>query len=86
MNTDTTKPELKRETATQAFHREVKELKPRLPDDWKVRFVLKYPAYNSYQGGLILAAVINQRSTDLKVLEGLKVLIAEHEAKQAAGE
>lgn len=75
----TTQKELKTETATQAFYREVAELKPRLPKDWKMRFVNKYPNYDSYRGGLQLHYVINLDSTNMEVLKGLKEIIAEYE-------
>lgn len=64
-----------RETATQAFYREVAELRPQLPKDWKIQFIEMYPQYDSYRGGLILHNVINGASTDPVVLEGIKKII-----------
>lgn len=70
---------LKKETATQAFYREIAELKPKLPEDWKLRFIKKYPEYDSYRGGISLHLVINLRSTDLTILKGLKEIVQEFE-------
>lgn len=67
------------ETATQAFKREVRELRPRLPKNWKLQFIALHPEYDSYRGGVILHNVINGQSTDPTVLEGLKQIIKESE-------
>lgn len=71
---------LERETATQAFHREIEQLKSQLPKDWKLKFILKYPEYDSYRGGLALTSVINLRSTDPVILKGIKEIIEELKA------
>lgn len=73
------KSKLKTETATQKFHREVQELRPRLPKDWKLRFIKKHPEYDSYQGGKMLHKVINGQGSDPVVLEGLKKIVKQHE-------
>lgn len=78
------KATLKPETATQAFYREIAELKPRLPKDWKTRFFQKYPAYDSYRGGILLHHVINGNSTDSTVLTGIREIVKEFETENAA--
>lgn len=71
-----TEPNLKkRETATQAFYREVAELRPLLPKDWKLKFIAKHPEYDSYKGGVVLHNVINGSSTDPVVLEGMREIV-----------
>lgn len=77
--------ELKRETAVQAFRREVTELRPNLPKDWKTRFIKKYPLYDTYRGGITLHLVINGRSTDPAVLTGLREIVAEYAAELKGG-
>ena len=81
---ETTKTELKPETAAQAFRREVSDLKLRLPKDWKLRFIGMYPDYDSYRGGIILHHVINGNSTDMIVLEGLRNIVDAFEKEKAA--
>lgn len=73
------------ETATQAFKREVRELRPRLPKNWKLQFIALHPEYDSYKGGVILHNVINGQSTDLTVLEGLKKIVADTEIENTNG-
>lgn len=73
--------EITRESATQAFYREVAELKPRLPKDWKLRFIKMHPDYDSYRGGIVLHHVINGGSTDFTVLEGIKKIVAKYESE-----
>jgi hypothetical protein len=79
MQKNTARP---RETATQAFYREVSELKPRLPKDWKNRFVQKYPDYDTIRGGVILHNVINGASTDAVVLAGIREIISDYETQK----
>lgn len=79
------KPE-NRESAAQAFYREIAELRPRLPKDWRMRFVMMYPAYDNYQGGLLLHNIIQGRSTSPEVLEGMKEVIRRYEAEQSGKE
>jgi hypothetical protein len=76
---------LKNETATQAFKREVAELRPRLPKDWKIRFLARHREYDSYRGGLILHNVINGQSSDPVVLAGIREIVTEFE-KEKGGE
>lgn len=64
-----------KETATQKFHREMKELKPLLPENWRIKFFQMYPAYDTYRGGLMLNNVFNGNSTDETILAGLKEII-----------
>lgn len=77
--TKTKETPLKQETATEAFRKQIGELKPRLPKDWKLRFIKEHPEYDSYQGGILLHLVINQRSTDTVVLEGIKKIVTDYE-------
>lgn len=67
--------EIKTESATEAFRRKIKELKPKLPDNWKLLFIAEHPEYDSYRGGVVLHNVINGRSTDQVVLEGLEKIV-----------
>ena len=67
--------EIINETATQKFHREVKELKPFLPKDWKMQVVTMLPMYDSYRGGILLHHLINHRTTDVAVLDCLKKIV-----------
>ena len=64
-----------KETATQKFHREMKELKLLLPANWRITFFQMYPAYDTYRGGLELNNVFNGNSTNETILEGLKEII-----------
>jgi hypothetical protein len=75
MKKEEKQPEINTETATQKFYREVAELKPLLPKDWKMQFIKQHPEYDSYRGGLILHNVINGSSTDTVVLQGLKEIV-----------
>lgn len=65
----------KRETAVQAFRREIAELRPLLPGNWKELFIQENPEYDSLKGSIILHNVINGRSTDPAVLAGIKKII-----------
>lgn len=69
-------PKIIKETATQKFHREIRELKPKLPKDWRITFFQMCPAYDSYKGGLMLNNVINGNSTDETILEALKKIVS----------
>lgn len=72
--------EINQETATQAFYREIKELKPRLPVDWKELFMELYPEYNTHKGANRLHHVVNGQSTDPVVMQGMKTIIEAYEA------
>jgi hypothetical protein len=75
-------PAPKRETAQEAFHRELDEIRPSLPKDWRTRFFLRRKDYDSYRGGELLNRVMSRRSTDNVILETLREIAAEHEAEQ----
>lgn len=75
-----------RESAAKAFYKEIAELRPRLPKDWRMRFVMMYPAYDNYQGGLLLHNIIQGRSTRPEVLEGMKEIIRRYEAEKSGKE
>jgi len=72
------------ETATQRFYREILGLKPLLPKDYKIKLFEKLPKYDSYRGGLLLHAVINQRATDMAILEALKEIVSETQTLKTA--
>ncbi len=76
------KAELKPETATQKFYKEVAELKPRLPDNWKLKFWAMHPEYDTYRGGVLINNVLKGCSTDPVILEGMKKIIEEFEASK----
>lgn len=80
------KIEVKRETATQLFYREVAELRPRLPKNWKSRFLLKYPDYDTVRGSHALMNVIAGKSTDQVVLEGIREIVKEFEVEEGSHE
>lgn len=75
------KPTLVRESAVQRAHREMKELKPLLPTDWRIRFFLKYKDYDTAGGGRLVNDVYNLRTTDVFILDGLKEVAKEYAAE-----
>ncbi len=78
--------EIVRETARQAFRREMMDIKLRLPQDWKIRFLSRYKEYDSYKGGVLLTNVLNDKTTDEIVLKGLKEVVQAYELEQQSQE
>jgi len=76
------KPEVKSESAREYFSRLLAEVKNKLPKNWKLRFILKYPEYDTYRGGVKLLNVYNGASSDMRILEGMQVIAAEYEIEQ----
>jgi hypothetical protein len=81
MNADQKIP-LKSESARQAFSRQLAEVKSKLPKDWKLKFILKYPEYDTYRGGVKLLNVYNDYSSDMTILEGMQIIAAEYQKEQ----
>jgi hypothetical protein len=64
-----------RESSFQKFQKEIAELKPNLPKDYKAKFFKMHPEYDSYRGGVLLQNVIAGRSSDILILDALKQIV-----------
>jgi len=73
--------DLKKETATQKYHREMAEIKPKLPDDWRIQFLKMHPEYDSYKGGVLVSNCMNGKSTDTVILEAFKKIVEQYKNK-----
>jgi hypothetical protein len=73
---------IKKESATQRFHREVLELRAKMPKDWKIRYFKKFPEYDNYSGAVLVGNVFYLRTTDSTVLENFKSIVLDFQNEQ----
>lgn len=78
---DTSVTEISRKSAVDWFNDQVKALKPLLPKNYKMSLMALLPKeFDTAGGGRIIENVLNLRTTDMAVLEALKLLVEQTKA------